>query len=279
MSEAGEWTPVLTGDGSWTLAHPRHGETCHSRSGAWLEACERHARPCELFDWTRAQGSRPARLLDVGTGLGLNLAAALYALEEGGGVLHAVGLEADRGVIAAALALPHGDAHDAARPDAIRERWHAPVRAALARALAADAPDVRVPLGRRSSLRLLVGDARATIRSLEPGPVFDAVFLDPFSPAREPELWEVGFLEDVARRMAPGALLSTYSAAFAVRLALARAGLRVGLGPRVAKKAEGTLASPDRVLPPLAPRVQGRLAGDPGGILAHRLREGAPGID
>jgi hypothetical protein len=66
-------------------------------------------------------------------------------------------------------------------------------------------------------------------------------------------------------------VLSTYSAAVAVRAGLAAAGLELGRGPRVGAKAEGTLAvkgfagGPLAVngfarLEPLAPRVARRVA-------------------
>jgi tRNA U34 5-methylaminomethyl-2-thiouridine-forming methyltransferase MnmC len=141
------------------------------------------------------------------------------------------------------------------------------VRPALAAALAR--PGARVPLGDGGSLVLLLGDARATLLAaaaggsgdaLVPDRGFDAVFLDPFSPARAPELWAEPFRAAVARRMAPGSWLSTYSAAFRVRVALARAGLRVGRGPRVGRKGEGTLASPGCEPPPLTPRLARRIA-------------------
>ena len=60
--------------------------------------------------------------------------------------------------------------------------------------------------------------------------------------------------------MASGALLTTYCAAFDVRVRLVALGLFVGRGARVGTKAEGTLASPDLNLPPLAPRLVRRLA-------------------
>jgi hypothetical protein len=59
--------------------------------------------------------------------------------------------------------------------------------------------------------------------------------------------------------MAPGGLLSTYSASAPVRARLMAAGLIVGLGPRVGGKAEGTLASPDLALPALDPKRQAQL--------------------
>jgi tRNA U34 5-methylaminomethyl-2-thiouridine-forming methyltransferase MnmC len=126
-----------------------------------------------------------------------------------------------------------------------------------------------VPFG-RGRLRLLLGDARVTLREVE-GP-FEAVFLDPFSPARAGELWEASFLAEVAARLVPGGWLSTYSASFRVRLALAAAGLEVGLGPRVGAKGEGTLARRGAPVPALSARVSARL-----GRRLAALRAGARG--
>jgi tRNA U34 5-methylaminomethyl-2-thiouridine-forming methyltransferase MnmC len=206
------WTPVRTADGSWTLAHPGHGQACHSRAGAWQQACERYADGCRL-----GERSGTVRLLDVGTGIGLNLAAALRATN---GRLAAVTLERDASVIEAGLALE--------QPPEV-ERWLAPVREALR--------------GNSPSIRLVLGDAREILSSLDGE--FDAVFLDPFSPRVEPDLWSLEFLREIARRMAPGSRLSTYSASLSVRASLAACGLRVGPGPRVGTKASGTIASPD----------------------------------
>jgi tRNA U34 5-methylaminomethyl-2-thiouridine-forming methyltransferase MnmC len=260
-SEPTAWRPVATADGSWTLAHPVHGETCHSTAGAWLEARERYAQPCRLRELgLAAEGT--VRLLDVGTGIGLNLAAALAELEGTGARLEAVTLEVDPDVIRAGLALP---------PAPAAERWHAPVREALARAL--EAPGEPVELAAAGSLRLVLGDGRATLPVLREA-AFDAVFLDPFSRSVAGELWEQGFLAEVARRMGPQAILSTYSSAFAVRLALLRAGLRVGLGPRVGRKATGTLASREGALPPLEGRTARRLAARGRGGPENRTQPG-----
>ena len=243
------WTPIVTADGSPTLVHPVHGEACHSRAGAWQQARERYAAACRLAE----RCSETARLLDIGTGTGLNLAAAFEALAGGSARLLAVTLERDRSVVEAGLAL--------SVPSEV-ERWLAPVRESLAEALLG-ADDVPLGSGR---LRLLLGDARETIRSLPESERFDAVFLDPFSPRVEPELWQPEFLGEIARRMAPGSVLSTYSASISVRAGLRAAGLRVGPGPRVGTKSSGTLASPDADLPSFDDRTRRRIERRAGGL-------------
>jgi predicted O-methyltransferase YrrM len=238
------WTPVTTADGSVTLRCPRTGALAHSAAGAWTEARERYVCATRL-----AERPRPVRVLDVGTGLGWNLAAALDAADP----LEVVTLELDPAPIEAALGL--AVTGGLGPPDIARH--HEPVARALREALHGSGEPV--PFG-GGHLRLLLGDARRTLPALGPDFAFDVVFLDPFAPGEDPPLWEAGFLGEVARRLAPGGLLSTYSASLTVRARLANAGLRVGSGPRVGEKAQGTLASPDLVLPALDARTQRKLA-------------------
>ena len=248
------WTPVRTDDGSWTLVHPGHGEACHSFAGAWSQARERYVGPCRIRELGHER--EVVRLLDIGTGLGLNLACALAALEGSGARLEVASFEQDRSVLEAAFAL---------------RDWPPEVAPWIARAHAALAAELDRP-GSAGWLRLEIGDARQGIVGLAREPAFDAVFLDPFSPGVEGELWAPAFLGELAARMAPHALLSTYSASFQVRLALAGAGLNVGKGPRVGRKAEGTLASWSGVLPGLDARTGRRLATR---VARERLRPGA----
>jgi len=253
------WRVRATADGSPTCVHPVHGEACHSSSGAWLEARERYAGPCRLRERAERPSLSPVlRLLDVGTGLGWNLAAALEAVEgaDSGARLDAVALEIDAGVLHTGVALA-----DEAPLSPELDRWHAPVRTALALALEAAQvlPGSAVPLRRRSRLRLWVADADAVLEALPAAQRFDAVFLDPFSRDADPRLWDEGFLARLARRVARGGWLSTYTSSFRVRAALHAAGLNVGPGPAVGAKHDGTLASPDLDTGALEPRLARRL--------------------
>jgi len=240
------WRELETDDGSCTLQRTSDAVTCHSTAGAWTQARERYARACRIAELGAERGE--VALLDIGTGLGLNLAAALEALAVSAARLEAVSFERDADLLARALELRQ------ARPEC--ERWAAPARDALRAALERPGERVATAWG---GLRLELGDARTRVQRWSSG-TFDAVFLDPFAPSVEPQLWSATFLADLAAAMAPHAVLSTYSASAAVRTGLLAAGLRVGQGPRVGRKAQGSLASFTTALPPLHPRLERKLA-------------------
>ncbi|MCB1353104.1 MAG: tRNA (5-methylaminomethyl-2-thiouridine)(34)-methyltransferase MnmD [Rhodobacteraceae bacterium] len=74
-------------------------------------------------------------------------------------------------------------------------------------------------------LTVVEGDAREMLGHWSGAA--DAWFLDGFSPARNPELWEAELLAEVGRHTAPGGTCATYSAARAVRDRIAAAGFTV----------------------------------------------------
>ncbi|MBQ0765236.1 MAG: tRNA (5-methylaminomethyl-2-thiouridine)(34)-methyltransferase MnmD [Sulfitobacter litoralis] len=74
-------------------------------------------------------------------------------------------------------------------------------------------------------LTVVIGDARRAVPAWDG--LADAWFLDGFSPAKNPELWEPDLLHDVARHTAPFGTAATYTAAGAVRRALESAGFAV----------------------------------------------------
>ena len=94
--------------------------------------------------------------------------------------------------------------------------------------------------GEGLNLRVVVGDAREKVPEWD-GQA-DAWFLDGFSPAKNPELWEPSLLSAVAAHTAEGGTLATYSAAGAVRRALSDAGLSVARQPGFGRKRHMTVA-------------------------------------
>lgn len=222
---------ILTRDGSPTRYHPRYQQHYHSLSGAHLEARMRYVVASRVVERARDQGK--VRILDVGFGLGTNLAWAIHEIQQEvpGASIEIVSLE--RELLPVDVLLPHFRALPETR---------------LARMLR-DLVQTGEWIERNLRLQLICAEAQIEIDSIE-GP-FDTVFLDPFSPRCNPELWASPFLAAIRSRMAQGGILTTYSCARSVRLSLLRAGWEIGVGPRVGSKSSGTLASCGPVLPPL----------------------------
>jgi tRNA 5-methylaminomethyl-2-thiouridine biosynthesis bifunctional protein len=143
------------------------------------------------------------------------------------------------------------------------------LRAALLAQYGAPAPGWHrlVLAAGRVLLTLVVGDARDTLAQLDAR--VDAWFLDGFSPARNPELWEPRVLRAVAAHARPGATFATYTCAGAVRRGLEEAGFTVEKSPGFGPKREmlrGHLANIVQRLPAAPARreaivVGGGLAG------------------
>ncbi|MGY6706517.1 tRNA (5-methylaminomethyl-2-thiouridine)(34)-methyltransferase MnmD [Roseinatronobacter sp.] len=83
-------------------------------------------------------------------------------------------------------------------------------------------------------VEIITGDARETLPSWQ-GKA-DAWYLDGFSPAKNPELWTDDLMAQVARHTRKGGTFATYTAAGAVRRALAAGGFDVIRQPGFAHK-------------------------------------------
>lgn len=90
------------------------------------------------------------------------------------------------------------------------------------------------------ALEVISGDARQTL-PLWNGRA-DAWYLDGFSPAKNPELWQPDLMLDVARHTAPGGTAATYTAAGFVRRGLEAAGFTVTRVPGFGHKRHMTRA-------------------------------------
>ena len=83
-------------------------------------------------------------------------------------------------------------------------------------------------------LHLELGDAVDVLPTLTAE--VDAIYLDGFSPAKNPDLWSPELCRCLHRLAGPGATLATWSVAGAVRRALAGAGFTVEKRPGFADK-------------------------------------------
>ena len=192
-----------------------------------------------------SRGGGPAETAHVfleGTGLPGRLRPGFSVLELGfgTGLNFLVLLRAARAMGAAPFRFTSFEAFPMAPRDRARALAAfpdlAPEAAELARAMERPGP---WDLG-EATLTVVEGDAREALPAWDGRA--DAVFLDGFAPARNPEMWEPGLLAAVAARMSPGARLATYSAAGPVRAALEAAGLEVERRPGFGHKRHMTVA-------------------------------------
>lgn len=204
---------IVTKDGSATYHNPVYDETYHSVSGAMEEACKKYVQACRIGELACA------RILDIGFGLGYNSCAAIDRIRSRSGKVEIIGLEKDRKAL------------DLIQGVEICFRSYGIIKDA-ARTLSYEKDAVKVDI--------LLGDARETILSAGSG--FDAVFHDPFSLPKNPELWTERFFRDVFLRMRPGARLATYSCAREARDNMEAAGFFVEDWPAVGRRGPSTVA-------------------------------------
>ncbi|MGK7946201.1 MAG: tRNA (5-methylaminomethyl-2-thiouridine)(34)-methyltransferase MnmD [Microcystaceae cyanobacterium] len=225
-----------TDDGSYTFFSPTFEELFHSHSGAKQEAEKKFIEPCQLYQ--KAQTLNQITLLDICYGLGYNSAAALSAIWSVNPACHItlIALEFDANV------------PEQASQNQLLAQWTAPIPQLLSR-LARDKEITTDTL----KATLYINDARKNIQLLQNQLKADAIFLDPFSPPKCPQLWTVEFLKCVAHCLKPEGYLATYSSAAAVRIALQLAGLKIGSTQGVGRRSPGTVASFQGTrLPPLS---------------------------
>ncbi len=257
-------TARLARDANGTAYSPDFDDVYHSAHGGLAQA--RHV----FLDGNglpgRWKGRSSFAIVETGFGIGLNFLATWDAWRADAGRprrLHFVSVESRpfaRAELAAALA-PFAELEPLAR--ALLAVWP-PALAGFHR-LHFDAG--------RVILTLLLGDARELLPQLVARA--DALYLDGFAPARNPELWTPGLVRELARLARPGATLATWTVAGGVRSALADAGFHIEKRAGFAAKREmlvGTRAGTPEAPPQPALRhalVIG--AGLAGTLAAERL--------
>ena len=210
MPERVDWLP----DG--TPFSPRFGDRYHSENGGLDQARQVFLHGCGLpAAWADAA---QWRILETGFGFGLNFLvtwAAWRADPRRPRMLHFVSTEA--WPVSAEDLLRAASAHPELAP--LAQELHDQFWGLL--------PGVhRLTFdGGRVMLTLCIGDAQTVLRQQEW--TVDSVYLDGFSPQRNPDLWDLHTLKAVARCCRRGTRLATWTIARAVRDALTQCGFNV----------------------------------------------------
>jgi len=237
------WPPA-TGSGAptelqWDLQRgvpfsPRFGDIYHSEAGALQQSRYVFMQGCEVQ--TRWRHRDRFCIVETGFGLGLNFMATWLewlADDARCAHLHLVSLEAypvTPADILRAVARSPSLAEVAHLASQLAAVYPQPAGPGLHRMLFVHPRDARHCV----TLTLVVGDAAQWLPRLQLQA--DAAYLDGFSPARNPDLWQPRVFKGLARLMRPQALLATWTIAAAVRKGLTEAGFvlqrRPGLPPK-----------------------------------------------
>lgn len=218
---------------------PDFGDVYHPRAGALAQATHVFLQGNGLPG--RWAGRERFTVLETGFGLGNNFLATWDLWRRTPGScerLHYVSIE-KHPLRRDDLAAAHAGSPLADMARQLVERW--PLPTPNLHRLAFDAGRVQ--------LLLAFGDVQAWVPEIVAD--VDAFFLDGFSPAKNPPMWDRRLLKGLARLAAPGATAATWSVAQDVREGLSEAGFEVAKAPGFGGKREISVA---RFAPRFVPR-------------------------
>ena len=215
---------------------PRFQDIYHTESGAQAQARHVFLGGCGLPGaW---DGHPQWRILETGFGLGLNFLTAWQAWRDDParpGLLHFVSVEAYP--VASADLLRGAAAYPELEPLArqLADQWHGLLPGFHRLGFE----------GGRVLLTLCIGDVRPMLRTQRHFEA-DSIFLDGFSPARNPEMWSQDTLKGVTRFARRGTRLATWSVARTLRDGLGQLGYRAEMLPGLPPKRDclGALFDP-----------------------------------
>lgn len=216
-----------TDDGSITFFSTEFGETFHTKYGAKKEAEITYIKGCELRE--KAQKKTCLKIIDVCYGLGYNTAAALSCIWEVNPhcQIELMALEIDERVPFQAI------------NNELLTLWQEPIPSLLTE-LAIN----KYVLTDNLKAYLFLEDARISIQKIKAMNFkADAIFLDPFSPPKCPQLWTVEFINLLANCLNFDGKIATYSCSAAIRSALKLADLNIGINDCIGRRSPGTIAS------------------------------------
>ena len=220
---------IETADGSYTLKSNNvndMSETMHTHHGAITESMEKFVKPAKL------EGKKEVNILDICSGLGYNAASCIEFLEDNVDIEIDM-IEISKETLASSLFIENPIKSYNIIKSAVENILHNDGTLGF-KFNKEEIPD-------RIKIDIYLSDARYVIKEIDKK--YDAVFLDPFSPLKSPELYTLEFFLILKNLLKDDGIVLTYTSAAPVRSAMVHAGLYVGEGPLFGRKSGGTVAS------------------------------------
>ncbi len=213
---------IKTEDSSYTFYNPLFKENYHSFSGASSEAYYKFAVPSNFKE--RLVSKQTLNILDVGFGLGYNAFSALSEINKLSGYANITSLELNDSSLKLALTIFDTSTINYEILNSLQTKH-----------LWTDG---------NNCVKLFLGDARKSIHNIQTK--FDVIYLDAFSTLKNTELWTYDFVRKLASLLVHNGVIITYSSSYAVRGALVRNKMFVGITTPFGRKNGGTIASFDK---------------------------------
>lgn len=208
-------------NGIFSLRSLELEETMHPSIGPSAEAEALYVRQLDVRE-RAAKSDRPFVVWDVGLGAAANAIAISNAIPNQQLLL----LSFDSTTVPLRFALEHVEKLAYLKP------YRARIEALLAHGEAAF---------NRVTWRLQLGNFPDLLSPDLPPP--DTILFDPFSPAKNPEMWTAGLFERMFHLLRRPCSLANFSRSTMFRVALLLAGFHVGRGQPIARKEETTIAA------------------------------------
>lgn len=268
---------IKTADGSFTLSSAEingTSETMHTHHGAIKESLKKFVEPAMLAGKFADKEKTELNILDICSGLGYNAATALHQWRQAErNIPQKIKLdmvEISKETLAAALLIPspleeHKIIKKAIENKLLQEKYlsfrfqvkkipeelninvyNMDARKLIKNLIAKDKINFKNNKLELTAFKESKYKKENVKESLE---IYDAIFLDPFSPQLAPELYTLDFFKALKQVIKKDGLLLTYTSAAPVRSALIKAGFYVGEVPPFGRKKGGTVASlsPDTI--------------------------------
>ncbi|HEX3013738.1 MAG TPA: MnmC family methyltransferase [Methanobacterium sp.] len=222
---------IKTADGSYTLDSNNvndKSETMHTHHGAITESLEKFIKPAGL------EGKKEVRILDICSGLGYNAASCIEFLDDDVDIEIDM-VEISKETLASSLFIENPIKSYDIIKKAVENKLYDDGTLGF-KFNKGEMPD-------RIKINIYLSDARYVVKGT--GKKYDAVFLDPFSPLKSPELYTFDFFFILKNLLKDDGVVLTYTSASPVRSAMIHAGFHVGEGPLFGRKSGGTVASKD----------------------------------
>ncbi len=249
---------VITSDGTQTFFNFEYNEAYHStKAGAFTESLYKFALPCKIDKLSKERDT--INILDVGFGLGYNVAVAIKVAKESNPnvKINIISVEKDINFL---------DRINSMEIPEILEKEYTLIKNLKPSEIKLNLKSYKTYslVDENVNLSVIIGDGREILYNLsKENYKFDAVFYDPFSPKVNTEMWTLDLFKIVKNLMTEKAILATYSASLPVRKGLIEAGFKIGLVEPVGRKSHSTVATIMGDIPDLPEKEKERLSTSP----------------